>query len=142
MREDELREGFSQAGVVARSGHRDHDDHGENLKTDFVFGAGDRVEDEVGDEGEEAEGGEELQKGVRRPEKKMDPREPTAQERREHELTHLPFRNWCRHCVRGRGKEEACRRCADEVEIPEVHLDFMFMGEEKGGKTIAMLTAK
>ena len=23
----------------------------------------------------------------------------------QHELTHLPFRNWCRHCVRAKGKE-------------------------------------
>ena len=27
------------------------------------------------------------------------PKEPTAQERAEHELTHLPFRSWCKTCV-------------------------------------------
>ena len=58
-------------------------------------------------EGREHEGDEdEKVYGVRKPEKKQDPREPSAEERSEHEKTHLPFRSWCRHCVRGRGKEE------------------------------------
>ena len=58
---------------------------------------------EVAEESEE----EEEQAGeVRRPRKVLDPREPTEEERKEHELTHLPFRNWCGHCIRGRGKEE------------------------------------
>ena len=73
--------------------------------------------------------------GRRRPQKKQDPREPKDEERKEHELTHLPFRSWCRHCVRGRGKEEACRKVEREPEVAEIHLDFMFMGEEEGGKT-------
>ena len=32
-----------------------------------------------------------------------DPGMPTDRERREHMLTHIPFRSWCEHCVRGRG---------------------------------------
>ena len=75
--------------------------------------------------------------------RKHDPRVPSQDERREHELTHLPFRSWCEHCVKGRGKEEACRKMKEEnAGIPEVHLDFMFMGEEKGGKTLAMLVGR
>ena len=42
----------------------------------------------------------------------------------------------------GRGKEEACKRSEEEPAIPESHLDFMFMGEEVGGKTLAMLVAR
>ena len=30
---------------------------------------------------------------------------PGEAEVEQHELTHLPFRNWCRHCVRAKGKE-------------------------------------
>ena len=30
---------------------------------------------------------------------------PSEAEVEEHELTHLPFRNWCRHCVRAKCKE-------------------------------------
>ena len=81
--------------------------------------------------------------GLRKTMRKLDPKMPTDVERKEHEFTHLPYRSWCRHCVRGRGKEEACRRGAgSEVRMPEVHLDFMFMGEEHGGKTLAILVAK
>ena len=29
---------------------------------------------------------------------------PTKQEREEHEATPCPYRSWCRHCVRGRGR--------------------------------------
>lgn len=68
---------------------------------------------------------------------------PSLEDRREHELTHLPFWSWCRHCVRGRGKEDPCRRtnAADESALPEIHLDFMFMGEGEG-KTLAMLVGR
>ena len=74
--------------------------------------------------------------GMRRPQRKAGPREPTKEEKEEHEKTHLPFRSWCRHCVRGRGKEEACRKVERTPEIPEVHIDFMFMGGGEGGKDV------
>ena len=92
---------------------------------------------------EESEEDEEQAGEVRRPRKVLDPREPTEEERKEHELTHLPFRNWCRHCIRGRGKEEPCRNTkGDGSEMPELHMDFMFMGEEEGGATLTLLVAK
>ena len=68
-----------------------------------------------GGEGEVSEEPEEEEAGLRRPKKVLDPREPSAEERKEHELTHLPFRSWCRHCVRGRGKEEPCRNTRGRV---------------------------
>ena len=92
--------------------------------------SGDRkTEDEEAMSGEEED--EELGKRVAM--KKLNPRVPTRMEREEHALTHLPFRNWCRHCVRGRGREEDRRKSNEEPNIPEVHLDFTFMGEENGG---------
>ena len=30
---------------------------------------------------------------------------PTQSERDDHDLTHYPYRSWCRHCVEGRGVE-------------------------------------
>ena len=75
--------------------------------------------------------------------RKTDPKAPTAEERKEHELTHLPFRSWCRHCIRERGKEEKCpRKVRDENGIPEVHLDYMFMGDEQEERTLALLVAR
>ena len=44
----------------------------------------------------------------------VDPRLPTVEERREHELTHIPYRNWCPHCIRGRGKDLDHRKGIDE----------------------------
>ena len=46
--------------------------------------------------------------------KMVDPLLPSQKEIDAHELTHLPFRNWCRHCMRGRGKEMAHKKCAAE----------------------------
>ena len=34
---------------------------------------------------------------------------PSRAEIEEHELTHLPFRNWCRHCVKGRARKPHTR---------------------------------
>ena len=34
-----------------------------------------------------------------------DPRLPTQAEVDDHNITHMPYRNWCPHCVRGRGKD-------------------------------------
>ena len=62
------------------------------------------------------------------------PEEPTAQERAEHTFTHMPFRSWW-HCIRGRSKEELCRQGQGDPEHPEVHMDFLLLGKETGGKT-------
>ncbi len=108
---------------------------GKRRKTKDVSGIGEEGESEEELEGEES--------GARKTMKKLDPKMPSDGERREHELTHLPYRSWCRHCVRGRGKEEPCRRGAgEEGGLPEFHVDYMFMGEEKGEKTLAILVAR
>ena len=36
--------------------------------------------------------------------KLQDPKKPSAEEVEEHEKTHLPYRSWCKACVKGRGK--------------------------------------
>ena len=33
------------------------------------------------------------------------PGEPSESERRLHELTHLPYRDWCEHCVKLKGRQ-------------------------------------
>lgn len=73
----------------------------------------------------------------------LDPLMPRDAEVREHKLTHLPFRSWCRHCVRGRGKEMAHFKTKDERGVPEFHLDFAFMGDEQDpGKTVPMVVVR
>jgi hypothetical protein len=98
------------------------------------------IDDDVQEELE----ADEVQKGERKTAKMGEPREPTAEERSEHEMTHLPYRSWCRHCVRGRGKEAAhCRQAQAEGELHELHFDFAFMGEEdEPGKCVTMLVVR
>ena len=45
---------------------------------------------------------EDGESGSRRVVKMNDPAMPSEEERRDHEMTHLPYRSWCRHCIRGR----------------------------------------
>ena len=54
----------------------------------------------VAGEGHEAE--EELAEEAQVPKQAREPGEPTDEERKRHETTHLPFRSWCRYCVYGR----------------------------------------
>ena len=72
----------------------------------------------------------------------LSPARPGVEEVREHELTHLPFRNWCDHCVRGRGEERPHRRVRDDPVQHEVHLDFCFPGDEFGEKGLTILVAR
>ena len=71
--------------------------------------------------------------GQRRVRTILDPKLPSEDEVRQHYLTHMPYRNWCPHCVRGRGKEmEHRRRDASEHCMPEYHMDYCFPGDEDG----------
>ena len=75
--------------------------------------------------------------------KMHDPKLPTKAEKEAHEMTHLPFRSWCRHCVRGRGLEEAHRKSEQREDggVPEVHLDFAFPGSH-GQEGLTLLVAR
>ena len=48
--------------------------------------------------------------------KMLDPRQPSEEERRTHNLTHLPYRNWCEHCVKGRGREADRKQLKSQPE--------------------------
>ena len=66
-----------------------------------------------------------------------DPGQPTKAEREQHELFHVPFRPWCKHCVEGRAVDDPHRRQEEDSEgetrLPKVSVDYGFMkldGEE------------
>ena len=94
--------------------------------------------DQDGDEGREGsfESGhakefvdeEKLESGIREPRRLQDPKLPSQEEIRAHEMTHLPYRSWCVHCVRGKGKSLDHRRCAGGESQREVHLDYCLRG--------------
>lgn len=55
---------------------------------------------------------------------------PTIEEVEDHNLTHLPFRNWCVFCVEGKAQDDPHRRTAKQEEeqyISIVSIDYMFM---------------
>ena len=43
-------------------------------------------------------------------------RGPSRKEREEHEETHCVYRSWCKHCVKGRGREDGHNRKTQEGE--------------------------
>ena len=99
-----------------------------------------RIEGQEGrkDNGEQGEhSGEKHQQGVEdnaegeeptvRP--LRDPGAPTAQERQQHELTHLPFRPWCADCVAGAAADHPHRRGAPapDIGVVKVSVDYGFI---------------
>jgi hypothetical protein len=57
---------------------------------------------------------------------------PCEEEVRVHNLTHLPFRDWCPYCVQGRGVSAPHRKgAADESGIPVISMDYMGMVDKE-----------
>ena len=71
------------------------------------------------------------EKGRRPKCRKPLPKIPKA-EREMHELTHTPFRTWCKYCMKGRGQNQQHRSHKDEEtsEVPRISLDYLFMSKE------------
>ena len=96
----------------------------------------DPVEEQVGEGGDGGEIGkadEDEVKEAEVPKSKPQPRMPTAEERRAHELTHCPFRSWCMHCVRGQAADYPHRSVTGEgaeSDIPRVIMDYCFFKED------------
>ena len=59
-------------------------------------------------------------------------RRPTEDEVRRHNVTHLPFRDWCPECIAGRAKDFQHQRREElrEGALPEVHFDYCFLRNE------------
>ena len=90
---------------------------------------------ECKDKKQEEENNEEEQEEADTVRVRRAPRAPTQREREEHEATHIPYRDWCPHCVRGRGVNGPHRRgdprSEEEkaMEVPRVSLDYFFMAQ-------------
>ena len=73
--------------------------------------------------------GDDIQ-GVRNPIVLKAPFRVSREEREAHEITHTPYRSWCPHCVRGRGRNTPHRLRSDDWKhsgIPKVSMDYVFM---------------
>ena len=79
--------------------------------------------------------------GKRNVRRMLDPKLPTKKEVEEHNLTHLPFRNWCPHCVAGKGKAASHFKQERQDGMPEIHVDYCFLST-KNGPLATVLVAK
>ena len=58
---------------------------------------------------------------------------PTHKEREDHEATHVQFRDWCTHCMMGRGRTHhhvTKQRSKDQSRRPTIAMDYYFMNSE------------
>ena len=75
---------------------------------------------------------------------KKPPGAPSAEEWRQHRLTHWPYRSWCPVCVAARAVEDAHRLRGPPAEAdgPEVHWDYCFLRNRPGETTVPVLVGK
>ena len=59
---------------------------------------------------------------------------PSEEEVKAHNRTHLPYRSWCPHCVRGKARRGNHRRRMRRLrsKIPVISVDYMWMKGKKG----------
>ena len=59
------------------------------------------------------------------------PYTPTQEERERHEISHWPYRAWCKFCIMGRGKNLDHSRMDAELmhDIDTISIDFMYLGQ-------------
>ncbi len=86
----------------------------------------DAEEENEGDEGPEAKTGVNVKK-------------PPKMEVDLHNLTHIPFRNWCEHCVKegAHSQWHKSRMEEDKGEVSEFGMDYMWMIEHKEKKEVS-----
>ena len=58
---------------------------------------------------------------------------PSKEEVERHNVTHLPYRSWCRHCVRGKAKRRAHRKRMRKERggVPVISLDYAWLSGKK-----------
>ena len=68
------------------------------------------------------------------------PKEPAAQERAAHELTHLPFRSWCKTCVRSKSRHDHSKKF--RLKQPVLQSDYSFFTDPKVEGSVAILNLR
>ena len=87
----------------------------------------------------ESEGEEE----ARVPKGLTDPKKPTIKEVSDHNLTHLPFRNWCPYCIKGGAPNRSHVKQGDEQhQVPQIDCDYCFMGDGEEEETLVIQVAR
>ena len=104
------------------------------------------VLDEEAAREEESEQGhlEEEDKELGQPEVRSskDPQRPSPEEVKTHNLTHLPYRSWCADCVAGRGQAPAHGKAREDRELPQVGMDYFYMGHRGAAECLPCIAVK
>ena len=61
------------------------------------------------------------------------PDRPTPEMIAAHEVSHLPYRSWCRACVAGRGRAFQHKASTHESTVPVVSMDYLYFNERADG---------
>jgi hypothetical protein len=69
------------------------------------------------------------------------PKQPTPQERMEHNLTHLPYRTWCPICTKSKGRADSHPQQQQQSKQPVVQADFTYMKAYGDKQVVPVLTA-
>ena len=67
------------------------------------------------------------------------PKQPTAQEIQEHNITHLPYRSWCPVCIQSKGRQ--ANHPKQTVRQPIVQVDFTYIKGHGDKTTTPILSA-
>ena len=66
---------------------------------------------------------------------------PTSAEVEAHSLTHLPYRSWCVHCVRAKGRAGAHKAKEEETHtLPRLSVDYLFPSQAKDARPLTGLS--
>ena len=67
---------------------------------------------------------------------------PSKSEIELHNLTHIPYRSWCPHCVAARRKNDPHLTSHDERTVPLFVSDYCFLGDETDEDLCATLVGR
>ena len=67
------------------------------------------------------------------------PTQPTAQEREEHELTHLPYRSWCTTCVQSKARQDHHK--PQQSKQPAIQYDLAHIKGNQDKTVVPIFTA-
>ncbi|CAE7420072.1 RE2, partial [Symbiodinium sp. CCMP2592] len=61
------------------------------------------------------------------------PDRPTPEMIAAHEVSHVPYRSWCRACVAGRGRAYQHKASGQESTVPVISMDYLYFNERSDG---------
>ena len=59
------------------------------------------------------------------------PKTPTKAERERHNITHLPYRDWCPYCTTGKRPNAPHRRLRCSLSLPMLSADYGYVGDSR-----------